>query len=263
MKAIKTIFTVLLLASIKTASSQSSELVYVDQIEKNTMVYCNSCPSDSSWIRVWFDDTGYDVMMVWDSWRCINNDFWAYNGWNIYKSTLMEGDTIAKISSGWSTAWENVGYDIPFYGDSLFLVFKKQFDDSTFFYAWLRFSIEEHHTDCWTNEKIRFYLHDYAYCTIPNYPLRAGQTSLDWGIDERKDKNLIALHPNPATGMVHISADMAIRRVEVRNLLGAKVLETINPQGNNIDVSALPAGIYIVRAVTTEGKEMFAKLVKK
>ena len=71
------------------------------------------------------------------------------------------------------------------------------------------------------------------------------------------------LYPNPTTGMVQINTDKAIRQVEIRNLLGAIMLETTTPQDNTIDVSSLPAGIYIVRVVTTEGKEMFAKLVKR
>ena len=72
-----------------------------------------------------------------------------------------------------------------------------------------------------------------------------------------------AIYPNPATGMVHISTDMAIRRVEVRNLLGAKVLETTNPQGNNVDVSPLPAGVYIVNIITMDEKQGVVKLIKR
>ena len=77
------------------------------------------------------------------------------------------------------------------------------------------------------------------------------------------NSNNISLHPNPTTGMVQISTDKAIRQVAVTNLLGSTMLETSNPQGSTIDVSALPAGVYIVRVVTADGKESFAKLVKK
>ena len=63
--------------------------------------------------------------------------------------------------------------------------------------------------------------------------------------------------------MVQITTDKAIRQVAVTNLLGSTMLETSNPQGSTIDVSALPTGVYIVRVVTADGKESFAKLVKK
>ena len=71
------------------------------------------------------------------------------------------------------------------------------------------------------------------------------------------------IYPNPTTGLVQITTDSPIRQIEVHNLLGSTVLEAANPRGSTIDVSALPAGVYIVRVVTADGKESFAKLVKK
>ena len=71
------------------------------------------------------------------------------------------------------------------------------------------------------------------------------------------------IYPNPTTGLVQITTDSPIRQIEMCNLLGSTVLEAANPRGSTIDVSALPAGVYIVRVVTADGKESFAKLVKK
>ena len=85
-------------------------------------------------------------------------------------------------------------------------------------------------------------------------------------ITELPQSTKLILRPNPTTGLVHVNfADnhLSIRQVEVRNLLGTSVLETANPQGNTLDVSALPAGVYIVRIVTNNGKQEFAKLVKR
>ena len=80
--------------------------------------------------------------------------------------------------------------------------------------------------------------------------------------ENKASRQKYAIYPNPATGMVHISADMAISRVEVRNLLGAKVLETTNPQGNNIDVSSLAAGVYTVHVIKMGEKQGVVKLIK-
>ncbi len=268
MKALKTILAVLLFASTKMAIAQNGEIVYVGQPEKNTMVYCNSCPSDSSYIHIWFDDIGAtvsDAMLCWAYYKCAHNIFYASNGWNIHKGECAEGDTIANISTNWFEAW-SVGYGEGYYGDSLIMVFRKLINenDSSYIYAWLRFSIEEYHGCVISNEKIRFYLHDYAYCTIPNYPLRVGQTSLDWGMEE--NKNTFTIYPNPTTGKACIALpenNNAINKIEVCNTLGAIVLETANMQGNTLDVSSLPAGVYIVRIVTDDGKQRFGKLVKK
>ena len=88
-----------------------------------------------------------------------------------------------------------------------------------------------------------------------------------FSIEENEaSRQLDAIYPNPTTGMVHIAtpgSDKAIRQIEIRNLLGATMLEMSTSQGNSFDVSALPTGVYIVHVVTTEGREMFAKLVKK
>jgi hypothetical protein len=76
----------------------------------------------------------------------------------------------------------------------------------------------------------------------------------------------ISLFPNPATDVLNIVVqddNASIQKAEIRNLLGDVVLETSNPQGNSLNVSSLPAGVYIVRIVTNDGKQKFAKLVKR
>ncbi len=102
-----------------------------------------------------------------------------------------------------------------------------------------------------------------------------GEMLLDYGkgsngylerIDEAHQSTGLILHPNPTTGVVHITFsdnNKTIRQINVSNLLGAIVLENTNPQGNTLDVSALPAGVYIVRVVTNDGKQEFVKLVKR
>jgi len=76
----------------------------------------------------------------------------------------------------------------------------------------------------------------------------------------------ISLFPNPATDVLNIVVqddNASIQKAEIRNLLGDVVLETSNPQGNSLNVSSLPAGVYIVRIVTNDGKQEFGKMVKR
>ena len=89
--------------------------------------------------------------------------------------------------------------------------------------------------------------------------------TIGYGVDENKAPSVRIL-PNPNEGMTKIvlfDKDIAIRRLEIRNMLGATVLEVANPRSNSFDVSALPTGVYIVHVATTEGEVFIAKLVKK
>lgn len=70
----------------------------------------------------------------------------------------------------------------------------------------------------------------------------------------------VRVFPNPSTGQftVAFDTDAQIERLNVMNLLGKVVFSTQMPQtSNNIDLSAVPAGIYFVEA--TSGNQRVAK----
>ena len=101
-----------------------------------------------------------------------------------------------------------------------------------------------------------------AFCTIPNYPLRWGQTSLT-GVEENHPSNAFAtLHPNPTSGILTVTGEN-LRQADVLNALGQKVLGA-RGQGNElrIDMTALPAGIYFVTVTDEEGRKCVRKAVK-
>ena len=103
----------------------------------------------------------------------------------------------------------------------------------------------------------------YAYCTIPDYPLIWGETSLT-GVDEKEEPSAFAIvHPNPTNGLVSITGEN-LRQAEVLNVLGQHVL-TVNGEGDelHIDMAALPAGIYFVNVTDEEGRKCVRKVVKK
>lgn len=71
----------------------------------------------------------------------------------------------------------------------------------------------------------------------------------------------LTLAPNPTSGIVHIDAD-AVQNIEVRGADGRLVPYGIAAEHKTLDLSPLPAGIYIVRIVLSDGVRT-ARIVKK
>ncbi|MBR6898699.1 MAG: Omp28-related outer membrane protein [Bacteroidales bacterium] len=60
----------------------------------------------------------------------------------------------------------------------------------------------------------------------------------------------LQLYPNPATDRLMLSADMPVQRVQVFDMTGRMVMSST---GTELDVSALPAGLYMLRAMGEAG----------
>jgi hypothetical protein len=92
-----------------------------------------------------------------------------------------------------------------------------------------------------------------SYWTITNFTTLLGSST-----PKPKSANLLLLHPNPATTQLTICnlQFTNARQIEIYNLLGKLQLSiTYNKSAlQAIDVSALPAGVYIVRAGQYTGK---------
>lgn len=57
----------------------------------------------------------------------------------------------------------------------------------------------------------------------------------------------VSLYPNPANGFVTISSELEINKVEIYNLLGKRVINTSKLVNNNLDVSSLSKGVYLIK----------------
>ncbi|MBX2828958.1 MAG: T9SS type A sorting domain-containing protein [Flavobacteriaceae bacterium] len=69
--------------------------------------------------------------------------------------------------------------------------------------------------------------------------------------------------PNPVTTALSLSALANIERIEIHNLLGQSVIDEVIHQTNGtLDVSPLPAGIYILTA-TVDGQQASYQFIKK
>ena len=73
------------------------------------------------------------------------------------------------------------------------------------------------------------------------------------------------LYPNPVGDMLNVTDSRGIDRVQVFGLTGSQVLDvaTGGDTAAAIDMSALPAGTYIVRTVITDGTAAMQKVIKK
>ena len=111
--------------------------------------------------------------------------------------------------------------------------------------------------------KIYIALHEMVFCTIPNYPLHWGQTSLDWGVGESEETIFTTLHPNPTTGQVTITGQ-DLKAAQIINTLG-QCVATVKGEGDQltVDISDLPAGVYFVNITDGEGRKCVRKVVKE
>lgn len=101
-----------------------------------------------------------------------------------------------------------------------------------------------------------------CFCTIPNYPLRWGQTSLTNVIDNIQENSFANVYPNPTTGLVTIIGKN-LKQAEVFNTLGQYVA-TVKGQGEqlSVDLSTLPAGVYFVNITDSEGRKCVKKVIR-
>ncbi|MDR2084567.1 MAG: leucine-rich repeat protein [Bacteroidales bacterium] len=95
----------------------------------------------------------------------------------------------------------------------------------------------------------------YGFPVTEDMELQAVFIVNDWGIDDI-EKSDIMVYPNPTSGELIVNnEDLTIKRVEVYNLIGKKQNADMNFRQAEciLDISHLPAGMYIVRITTEEG----------
>lgn len=73
--------------------------------------------------------------------------------------------------------------------------------------------------------------------------------------------NNITIYPNPANNFINISTTENISNVEVYNIVGKRVLSIKNLQNNQVDISNLASGMYMLRL--TNGTSIATKKIIK
>lgn len=89
--------------------------------------------------------------------------------------------------------------------------------------------------------------------------LNSGATTLETENFESSDK--ITIYPNPAIEQLQINSNHQFREIKIYDFQG-RLIRTSNGV-KSVDVSALPSGMYILSALSTDDVNLQAKFVKK
>ena len=275
----KILFLTILAVALTTAFAQQGEIIYVDSPSPRLIG-----PSlDYSNASYDFDGNETNDILV----RIISYP-WYYvqahtmGSWQYYQHSVSHldcfvspGDTLSQIPDHyWLNPPETKDGDVSKGGrviyidgwesvDSVIIAVRKPVREG-YCYGWFRLSVIGDPDNLPENNQLKVIIHDYAFCTDPNYPFRAGQTSFDMTIIERTASTVFAtLHPNPTNGFVTITGEN-LRQAEVLNMLGQKVL-SVQGEGNElrIDMVTLPAGVYFINVTDNEGRKCVRKVVKE
>ena len=183
--------------------------------------------------------------------------------------TVNFGDNIADIGNGWTSAYRfwwylHNGPIYPDYTDVHHYICVRREVEEGYCYGWIDSNILlVVGDDVFTEYEFDVTVLRMAYCTIPNFPLRVGQTDFDWNTDETESKAFATIYPNPATATVTIVGEN-LRQIEITDMLGQRVAthQAEGPQAT-IDISTLPTGIYFVGITDENGKRCVRKVVKE
>ena len=125
-------------------------------------------------------------------------------------------------------------------------------------YGWLDGRYRARRGEPHTWPKTTFCIERMYYCTIPDYPLRYGQTS----IGETDIENIV-IRPNPTDGVFTVSG-MLFREAVVYDITGKKVAQRKNPTGMmTLDLTGLGNGIYLVVLTDNDGDRHLKKIAKR
>lgn len=112
---------------------------------------------------------------------------------------------------------------------------------------------------------IIFYTSDPTLTSTQSYNMWIDKITIEEGtstaIDEDIKQATLKLFPNPATSQLNLQADGVINNVEIYNISGQKIMDA-ELSNNNISVSELPNGVYILSAVV-DGQPVLKKFMKQ
>lgn len=220
---------------------------FTNFIEEEPIIYTDFEPDlsvyetyDSLWVD--FDNDGSG-----DIFLCITSASPGYhlhivsaNNWRI-TDVPDDGNDILSTITNWNSHYIWLDDE----GQNKFAA--KKSSDEGYLYVWFR--------AYWYITYNPFYCHlcfdKYAYCTIPDYPLRWGQTTLTEGLEEENIKTDFTVYPNPTNGVLFVETHSRASRLDqtyhITNLTGQTLLQgQITAENQQIDVEKLPAGMYFI-----------------
>ncbi|MCF8359059.1 MAG: T9SS type A sorting domain-containing protein, partial [Prolixibacteraceae bacterium] len=124
----------------------------------------------------------------------------------------------------------------------------KIISDNNTYYGWIHviFSFE--------NNKWIIIIDKYAFCTIPDYPLLWGQTTLT-GIEEPGLAKTVRAFVNQQEKQVSVITAKRIKQVKLVNMNGTTVttIKKVNTTSATLNTAGLSGGAYLVRVTLNNG----------
>ena len=251
----KTLLFALVLGSFFCLKAQEGDILYTDfEPDLCVSTYSSQTPHDTTYVD--FDNDGmidlkvYHIMLSAGGLYPFIETTWRY------RIHAYENDTILPAET-----WHSGGTLLR--STDAMIGFKKTINDLDY-YVWTRIWAER--TGNMTNYTAYVCVDRYAYCTIPDYPLHWGQTSLNWSVEENTEVST-SIHPNPATDFITIDLpnEEDCQSIEIFSIYGRLVVETFPETSHQttIDISGLNTGMYIMKIKLSDGREFAEKIVKE
>jgi hypothetical protein len=162
------------------------------------------------------------------------NQSWQTSGWNILKDTTWYSWPGSGVSG--SGLWNNL---------SDYYLGLRLLQSGQTYYGWVRLRVDV------SGGPDSLIIQDYAYNSIPNQPILAGQTTTT-GINENSFASSINLFPNPANNHVTITLGSSNKKVEVTiaDITGKIIYSTTESETQKVEVSTkdFTEGIYVVQS---------------
>lgn len=255
------LLTILAISTMVFSQAQEEGVIYTDfnpDLCISTDNYPN-CFYDT--IKIDFDQNGAIDFKVFLSWRSTGEiAIDMLSSWE-HRFRLSGDDSIVPKDGSWlilNYPWQYMIDDDTTHMENE-IGFRMAIDGATY-YAWAKVSADIQYTSSHNN--VWAHVDDIAFCTVPDYPLRWGQTSLTC-VEENETAAFAVVHPNPTQGTVTVTGQN-LRKADIVDILGQHVA-TVVGKGKTlqIDISKLPAGIYFVRITDDEGRKCTHKVVKE
>ena len=205
----------------------------------------DSCITDQ-YTRLWvdFDDDGNgDICLKMDY---TSTGYWpeiiSSDDWEITWLDDDDTDTIPNIDHwGHSYLWLDDE-------DQSRFAARKQIETDKYVFAWF----EAYNYVTFNPFVCHVCFDKYAFCTIPNYPLEWGQTTISQSVEEETVENLISVYPNPANTVLVVetqcfASQPTTTEYHIINMMGQTILSgSIIAETQQINIECLPAGLYFI-----------------